>query len=75
MSQGSLSNAKGVGEGIMEWKIDWGPGYRIYFARDGATLILLGGGSKKRQDADIKAAKSCWQDYCDRTKKTRKKRS
>jgi putative addiction module killer protein len=64
MSQGNLSNVKGVGEGVMEWKIDWGPGYRVYFAWDGPTLIiLLGGGSKKGQDADIKAAKTCWQDY------------
>jgi putative addiction module killer protein len=64
MSQGNLSNVKGVGESVMERKIDWGPGYRICFAWEGATLIiLLGGGSKKSQDADIKAAKACWQDY------------
>jgi putative addiction module killer protein len=64
MSQGSLSDAKGVGEGVMERRIDWGPGYRIYFGWDGATLIiLLGGGSKKGQQADIMAAKACWQDY------------
>lgn len=64
MSQGNLTNAKGVGEGVMERKIDWGPGYRVYFAWDGPTLIiLLGGGSKKGQDADIKAAKAYWQDY------------
>jgi putative addiction module killer protein len=64
MGQGNLSNVKGVGEGVMERVIDWGPGYRVYFAWDGATLvILLGGGSKKRQDADIAHAKACWQDY------------
>jgi putative addiction module killer protein len=64
MSQGSLSDAKGVGERVMERRIDWGPGYRIYFGWDGPTLIiLLGGGSKKGQQADIKAAKACWQDY------------
>jgi putative addiction module killer protein len=64
MSQGNLSNVKSVGEGIMERRIDWGPGYRIYFAWDGPSLIiLLGGGSKKGQTADIKAAKACWQDY------------
>jgi putative addiction module killer protein len=70
MSQGNLSSVKGVGEGVMERVIDWGPGYRVYFAWDGATLIiLLGGGSKKRQDADIAHAKACWQDY--RKRKTR----
>jgi putative addiction module killer protein len=64
MSQGNVSGMKSVGEGVMERKIDWGPGYRIYLAWDGPTLIiLLGGGSKKGQDADIKAAKACWQDY------------
>jgi putative addiction module killer protein len=71
MSQGNLSSIKSVGEGVMERKVDWGPGYRVYFAWDGPTLIiLLGGGSKKSQDADIKAAKACWQDYRGR-KKTR----
>jgi putative addiction module killer protein len=71
MSQGGISDAKGVGEGVMERRIDWGPGYRVYFAWDGATqVILLGGGSKKGQAADIKAARACWQDYRER-KKTR----
>jgi putative addiction module killer protein len=64
MSQGNLSNAKGVSEGVMERKIDWGPGCRVYFAWDGAALvILLRGGSKKGQDADIKTAKACWREY------------
>jgi putative addiction module killer protein len=64
MSRGNVSDAKSGGEGVMERRIDWGPGYRTYFAWDGATLIiLLGGGSKKRQHADIEAAKACWQDY------------
>jgi putative addiction module killer protein len=61
---------KGVGEGVMERRIDWGFGYRVYFAWDGITLIiLLGGGTKIRQAADIKAAKARWQDY--RKRKTR----
>ena len=64
MSQGNLSNVKGVGEGVLEYRIDWGPGYRIYFGRDGEQLILLlGGGTKKGQQADIDRAKECWQDY------------
>jgi putative addiction module killer protein len=52
MEQGNVSNVKGVGEGVMEYRIDFGPGYRIYFGRDGDTIIiLLTGGTKKRQQA------------------------
>lgn len=61
---GNLSNAKAIGEGVSEFRIDWGPGYRIYFGRDGEELvILLAGGSKHRQQRDIKLAKSWWRDY------------
>jgi putative addiction module killer protein len=64
MSQGNLSNVKGVGEGVLEFRIDWGPGYRIYIGRDGEELILLlGGGTKKGQQANIDRAKECWKDY------------
>ena len=49
MEQGNFSNSRGVGRGVWEYKIDFGPGYRIYFGRDGdALVILLGGGIKKR---------------------------
>ena len=58
MEQGNFSNAKGVGEGVLEYKIDFGPGYRVYFGRDGDTIvILLTGGTKKRQQRDIDAAR------------------
>ena len=64
LEQGNLSNAKGVGEGVLECRIDWGPGYRVYFGRDGDVLvILLTGGTKQRQQRDIEAAKSNWTDY------------
>jgi len=64
MEQGNFSNAKGVGEGVLECKIDFGPGYRVYFGRDGDTIvILLTGGTKKRQQRDIDAAKAYWRDY------------
>jgi putative addiction module killer protein len=64
LEQGNLSNAKGVGEGVLEYRIDWGPGYRVYFGRDGEILvILLTGGAKKRQQRDIDAAKTMWADY------------
>ena len=64
MELGNLSNSKSVGAGVTEFRIDWGPGYRIYFGRDGEELvILLGGGTKKRQQADIARALERWQDY------------
>jgi DNA-binding phage protein len=64
MEQGNLSNVKSVGEGVLEYRIDFGPGYRIYFGRDGETIvILLIGGTKKRQQHDIDAARAYWQDY------------
>ena len=47
MEMENLSNAKGVGGGVLEYRIDFGPGYRIYFGQDGdALIILLGGGTK-----------------------------
>ena len=64
LEDGNLSKAKAVGEGVLEYRIDWGPGYRVYFGRDGDVLvILLTGGAKKRQQRDIDAAKASWADY------------
>ena len=64
MEQGNLSNAKGVGAGVFEHRIDFGPGYRVYFGKDGdALIILLGGGTKKRQQRDIETAQDFWQEY------------
>ena len=64
LEQGNLSNAKGVGEGVLEYRINWGPSYRVYFGRDGeALVILLTGGTKQRQQRDIETAKSMWADY------------
>jgi putative addiction module killer protein len=64
MSNGNLSNVKSVGAGVFEYKVDFGPGYRIYFGKHGERLILLlGGGSKKRQQTDIADAMVRWQDY------------
>lgn len=52
---------KPVGEGFSEARIDYGPGYRIYFATRGKALtVLLVGGDKSTQDKDIKAAKAMW---------------
>jgi len=64
IESGNLGDIKPVGQGVFERRITFGPGYRIYFGRDGDTLIiLLCGGTKKRQRNDIEKAKSCWADY------------
>ena len=64
MELGNFSNVKGVGAGVFEYRIDFGPGYRVYFGKDGdAVVILLGGGTKKRQDRDIATAHERWTDY------------
>ena len=64
LEQGNFSNVKPVGEGVLEYRIDWGPGYRIYFGRDGDRLVIvLAGGTKKRQQRDIASAKAFWADY------------
>ena len=61
---GNFSNVKGVGAGVFEYRIAFGPGYRVYFGKDGdALVILLGGGTKKRQDRDIATAQLRWKDY------------
>ena len=64
MEQGNLSNVKGAGSGVFECRIDSGPGYRVYFGKDGDTLIvLLGGGTKRRQQQDIETARKLWREY------------
>jgi len=66
---GNTSNVRGVGAGVFELKVDFGPGYRVYFGKDGSEIvILLGGGTKKRQDRDINTARARWQDYKGRKK-------
>jgi putative addiction module killer protein len=67
IADGNLSNVKTVGNGVLEYKVDFGPGYHIYFGRDGDRLvILLAGGMKKRQQEDIRQAKANWVDYRNR---------
>jgi putative addiction module killer protein len=61
---GNFSNIKSVGAGILKCKIDFGPGYRVYFGKDGEQIvILLGGGTKQRQQNDIRLALDRWEDY------------
>lgn len=69
LEQGNLSNVKSVGSGVFEYRIDFGPGYRVYFGQDGETIIIvLGGGTKQRQELDIAAARERWTDYKRRKK-------
>ena len=64
LAEGNTSNVKPIGEGAAELKINRGPGYRVYFGWDGKVLvILLGGGTKRRQQNDIEAALRRWRDY------------
>jgi putative addiction module killer protein len=70
-----LGNTSGVKwfDGIGEYRIDWGPGYRIYLAQDGKQLIVLfGGGTKKGQQSDINQARALYQEYKKRKKKATK---
>ena len=61
---GNFSNTKGVGGGVFECRIDFGPGYRVYFGKDGEEIvILLHGGTKQRQEDDIVLAKAYWTEY------------
>lgn len=69
IGQGNLGSTKSVGAGVLEYRIDWGPGYRLYFGRDGEQLvILLAGGTKQRQQDDIGTAQARWLDYKQRKK-------
>ena len=64
LALGNFSRVRGIGGGAFEYKIDFGPGYRVYFGKDGENLvILLGGGTKKRQQTDIEVALARWSDY------------
>ena len=62
--QGNLGDCKSVGEGVSELRVDYGPGYRVYFGQDGRTLVvLLCGGDKRTQDRDIRLARQYWHEY------------
>jgi putative addiction module killer protein len=64
LALGAFGDVKPLREGVSELRIDHGPGYRVYFAREGATeVLLLCGGDKRRQDRDIKRAIDLWREY------------
>ena len=59
-----MGDYRSVGEGVYELRIDYGPGYRVYFGQVGTTIVLLlCGGDKSTQAADIRKAKEYWTDY------------
>src|ERR1700690_116500 len=63
---GNFGDCKSVGGGVEELRIDFGPGYRVYFGRDGAAVVVLvGGGSKRTQTREIRTAQQCWKEYLD----------
>lgn len=67
LEMGSAADIKGLGGGVYEYRLHFGAGYRVYFGKEGdALVILLVGGSKQRQSADVANAKALWRDYEDR---------
>lgn len=61
MKLGNFGDVKALGDGVIELKIDYGPGYRIYYSMNSKTaILLLIGGDKSTQKQDIKIAKACW---------------
>lgn len=69
MEAGNFGDTKSVGKGVLECRIDFGPGYRLYYGRDGGELvILLAGGTKRRQQKDIEKAQEFWAAYKARKK-------
>lgn len=61
---GNLGDCRSVGAGVFELRVDFGPGYRVYFGQVGTQIVvLLWGGDKSTQDADIKKAQAYWADY------------
>lgn len=64
LGQSNFSNTKGVGAGVFETRIDFGPGYRVYFGKDGdLVVILLGGSTKRDQKRAIERATAAWAEY------------
>lgn len=69
VEQGNLGNYLTLGKGVGELKIDYGPGYRVYFGQVGSTVVLiLCGGNKSTQESDILKAQEYWEEYGNRQK-------
>jgi putative addiction module killer protein len=70
LAAGNFGDCKPLREGVWELRVDWGPGYRVYYALvEQSCVLLLGGGDKRRQAADIRRAVEYWNDYQQRTAK------
>jgi putative addiction module killer protein len=68
--QGNLGDCKPAGEGVSELRVDYGPGYRVYFGQKGSTFVLLlCGGDKRTQQRDIRQAQEYWRDFESRERK------
>jgi putative addiction module killer protein len=64
IATGNLGDVKPVGDGLLELRVDYGPGYRVYFGQHGSdTVIILCAGDKRTQDMDIKTAQRYWADW------------
>lgn len=67
---GNFGDCRAVGGGVWELRIDWGPGYRVYYAIEGKRLVLLcDGGDKRTQSSDIERAIFRWDEWQKRSKK------
>lgn len=70
MAAGNFGDYKPIAEGVWELRIDWGPGYRVYYMQAGKRLVLLSGGDKRAEQADISIALNYWNDWQQRRKPT-----
>ena len=74
MRRGNFGDHRGLDSGLSELRIDYGPGYRVYYGRDGHNIvILLAGGTKKSQDRDIEQARIHWKAYKQEKRNARKR--
>ena len=63
VEDGNFGDCKWEGNGVFELRIDYGPGYRVYFGQDGDLVVLLLGGIKKTQQKDLRTATAYWREY------------
>ncbi|MBD1835538.1 type II toxin-antitoxin system RelE/ParE family toxin [Cyanobacteria bacterium FACHB-472] len=67
VEQGNLGDCRSLGAGVFELRIDYGPGYRVYFGQIGSTIVLIFyGGDKSTQEQDISKARDYWREYEER---------
>ncbi len=70
LQNGNFGDCGAVGDGVWELRVDWGPGYRVYYAIEGRHVVMLcDGGDKRTQDADIARAIGRWMEWQKRSQK------